>query len=118
MIDRHHLLHTRNHWTSTTESKALRNSYVFRIEREVHDDIHQYCPAVPLLGYHALKSVLSNVRPTGEPLHDIDELTSAIELSSKHYRAHPIERDLGGLAVQALRLQVPFFTPVDRTIII
>lgn len=118
MIDRHHILFTRNHWTSTKEAKELRNSYVYRIDREIHDDIHKYCPPVPLLGYYALTSVLRNVKPTGEPIRDIDELSSAIELSTKHHRVHPIERDLGELSIQALQLQSKFFTPVDRTIII
>lgn len=118
MIDRHHLLHTRQHWTATQEAKFLRNSYVYRTEREVHNDIHKYAPPVPLLGYYALTNVVRNVRPTGEPLRDIDELASAIELTTKHHKAHPIEAKLGELAVDAILLQRPFFVSVDRKIII
>lgn len=118
MIDRHHILHTRQHWTATKEAKSLRDSYVYRLDREVHNDIHKYAPPVPLLGYYALTSVLHNVRPNGEPLRDIDELSSAIELTTKHHKAHPIEVQLGELAVEAIRLQRQFFSPVDKTLII
>lgn len=118
MIDRHHVLNTKNHWSSIKEAKQLRDSYVYRIDREVHNDIHKYCPPVPLLGYYALRGVLRNINPTGEPLQDLDELCSAIDLTNKHPKAHPIERDLGALSIEAIRLQIPFFTPVDRTIII
>lgn len=118
MIDRHHILNTRNHWTATKESRILRNSYVYKLDRSIHEDIHQYCPPVPLLGYHALTSVLGNVRPNGDPVRDLDELSSAIELSTKHHKVHPIEKQLGDIAIQAIRLQVPFFSISEKNIII
>lgn len=117
MIDRHHVLFTRSHWTSTKEAKALRESFLFPLDREVHEELHRNCPPVPLLGYYALTSVLRNIEPVNKPKHDLEELMSAIELSTKHYKTHPIERQMGELAVEAVHLQLPFIIGDSSTII-
>lgn len=117
MIDRHHIFHTRQHWTATKEAKLLRDMYLYPLDRKVHEEIHRECPPVPLLGYYALSNVLSNVSPIKEPKHDLDEVMSAIELSTQHKRAHPLERELGLLSIEAIRLQLPFIVPSTKTII-
>lgn len=117
MIDRHHPLFTRNHWTATKEAKALRGMYLFPTEREVHQELHQVCPPVPLLGYYALSTILKEVNPIKEPQHDLDELTRAIETTTRHYKTHPIERELADLSIEALRLQLPFLINRNATII-
>lgn len=117
MIDRHHVLFTKNHWNATKESKALREMYLYPLDREVHEEIHRNCAPVPLLGYYALTSVLRNVHPVRKPQHDLNELVSAIDLSTRHYKTHPIERGLGELAIEAINNQLPFIIGNNSTII-
>lgn len=106
--DKHHILHSRRNWSVSKESRALRASYLYELDRETHEELHRVCPEVPLLGYYALSNVLNDVHPINEPSHDLDELTRAIERSTTHYRVHPIERELGYLAVEAIQLQKNF----------
>lgn len=108
MKDNHHLLNPRVEWTARPQSTRLREMYTFSLDRQVHEELHRNTPQVPLIGYYALVRTLRDVNPTKDPLHDIDDLTRAIEQSTKHYRTHPIERELGMLAVEAIQLQKPF----------
>lgn len=86
--------------------------HIYEMDREEHNELHKVCPEVPVLGYHALRNVLDNYYSTSRPESNFDNLLMGIEQASKHYRAHPIERELGLLAVEALELQKPFiFTP-------
>lgn len=109
MRDGHHILHNRQEWSLRPEASALREtpSLIPRIDREVHNEIHRVCPAVPLLGYHALLRTRSNFEPTGSTMKDIDNLQYAIEDAIQHPRSHPIERGLGDLALWAIDLQKP-----------
>lgn len=108
--DLHHILNTRAHWLSSNEAKQLRNekSLVPRIYRCIHNDLHAECPAVPLLGYHTLRRTLNEFYPQRETLPSIDNLLFAIDLAADHPKAHPIERQLASLAMQAIELQKPF----------
>ncbi len=110
MMSRHHILHERFAWTARGEAKRLRDtqSLIPRIDRELHDELHLACPHVPLLGSHALQAVNHIFEPTGNTMDDMDGLMSAIERASRHPRAHMIERDLAGLAIEAIDLQRPF----------
>ena len=108
MRDLHHLLHTKNHWTATKEAQALRSMYVYPLEREIHENLHRDVPPVPLLGYYALSSVLREVNPIKNPSYDLNELTGALERSSRHYKCHPIERELAELAIESIELQKPY----------
>lgn len=83
-------------------------SLIPTIDREVHEELHRECPPVPLLGAHALRGVLNRFTPTNDVLRDMDGLMSAIEQSTRDYRFHPIERELAGLAIEAIDLQRPY----------
>lgn len=111
--DAHHLIHHRREWESRPQSKYIRDlpALVPRIPREVHNEIHANVPPVPLLGYHALLRVASEMqdyRRNPNTLDTLDGLKSAIENAGKHPRAHDIERQLSGLAIAALELQEPY----------
>lgn len=107
MKDRHHILHHRKEWTLRADSELLREtkSLVPLIERDVHEEIHRVCPAVPLLGYHALARTVQLFKPSGKTMEDIERLQTAIERSTEHPKAHDIEKRMGDLAIWAIDLQ-------------
>lgn len=110
MIDRHHLLYERAQWNSSKYGKELRGtpSLIPHIDRELHDEIHRNCPPVPMLGNYALARTLTGFEPTTNTIQTIGRLQSALERATRPSRAHPLERDLAGLAIEALDLQIPF----------
>jgi hypothetical protein len=105
--DRHHLLNPAKEWSLRPDAKSLRGSQglVPLIDRELHEQIHRECPAVPLLGFYALQRTLREFQPHPSTLTSVDNLMFAIELSTKHPKAHQVEIDLAMLSVQALDLQ-------------
>lgn len=110
MMSKHHILHERASWSARPEFKQLRGtpSLIPRIDRDVHDALHAHCPAVPILGSHAMRRVNMLFEPTGDTFEDIDGLSRAFDKATKHPRAHQLERDLAGLAIETMRLQIPY----------
>ena len=108
-FDKHHVLHYAKEWRLRPEAKAIREhpSLVPTLPREVHNEIHKTCPPVPMLGYHALKRTVGLWTPRHDTMESLDNLMFAIEQSISDVRAHPIERQLGRLTVQAIDLQRP-----------
>lgn len=106
----HHLLFERWGWSAREEAQYLRTTptLIPRIDREVHNALHEACPPVPLLGAYTLRTVASLFEPKQTTLGSIDSLSVAIKEASKNKNAHYIERELCELAVRALRLQIPF----------
>lgn len=106
-INKHHLLHDRLSWSSRPESRKLRQtpSLVPELPRLVHEALHEDCPIVPLLGYHALQRVLATFEPVYSTIKTIDNLAQSIEEALTHHRTHPIERELGQLTIEAILLQ-------------
>lgn len=80
------------------------------MERELHQELHLFCPAVVNLGHHALEKTLSVFQPTGNTLVTMDRLMSSIEQSTRHYKVHPIERELASLAIEAIEMQRSYVT--------
>ena len=117
MIDRHHPIHTRAHWTSSRDAETLREKYLYPVDRQVHELLHRECAPVPLLGFHAVRHVLGSVYPRGNPQRDLDQLSLAIERAGKHPRAHPLEAKLGALAIEAIQAQIPYLIDNNITII-
>jgi hypothetical protein len=109
-LSNHHILHEAWAWNSNIRAKELRDtrSLIPRIPRDVHDELHEACPHVPILGSYALAATVKHFEPTGDTMRDMDGVMSAIERASRHPRAHMIERDLAGLAIEAIDLQRPY----------
>lgn len=107
---RHHVLHEAWTWTARPDAKHLRDTpaLIPRIPRDIHDELHENSPHVPILGSYALRSVAGLFHTSGDTLKDMDELMSCIERASRNPRAHMIERDLAGLAIEAIELQRPY----------
>lgn len=105
---RHHILNEKAFWTAHRSAMRLRtmHSLIPRIYRSVHDELHDNCPPVPVLGSYALFRTSTAFEPVGETFQDIDRLCKAIDKGTK--LSHPLERDMGGLAIESIRLQIPY----------
>ena len=108
----HHIVHTAKEWELRPEARRIRQTptLIVPIERSLHEEIHHNCPAVPLLGYHALLAVNSSFEEGNTALESMDNLMLAIEKAGNHPKAHLIEKKLAELAVWAIDLQRPFIT--------
>lgn len=108
--DRHHIVHNRLEWSSRPESSAIREtiSLIPRMDRAAHDELHRNCPPIPLLGFHALQRTLSDFHPTHDTFESMDALMKSMEYASHHPKAHPIEKQMALLAIQAVDLQRPY----------
>lgn len=110
-IDRDHAFWTEQHWTSTKEANTLRTmgSLIIRLERSTHEAKHRDTPAIPLLGYHVLKSTIALYEPGKTPLESISNVQLAIEHAANSPRAHDIEKHQAELAIWALDLGKPYW---------
>lgn len=109
--DAHHILHHRQEWRLRPDGLRLRENPVLIpvIPREVHNAIHANVPSVPLLGFHALRRVAREFEPVpGDTLTSMENLMDAMEVARRDPRAHPIEKDLAELAIEAVDLQRPY----------
>lgn len=113
-LSAHHLLFERTAWTSRNDAIALRttHSLIPRIDRDIHSELHDLCPPVPLLGSQALRMTLNEFEPEGNTFVDIDKLLVAIEASNNTRFAHDIDKQLSYLAIEALELQRNFLRGV------
>lgn len=110
-MDKHHIIHTRKHWSTSAEARSLRNEpmLIATLDRDIHEAIHRYCPPVPLLGDYALRQTVQLFEPNSNSVvGTVDNLLFAIEESSRHPRAHQVERELCKLAIYALETQKGF----------
>lgn len=107
MIDRHHVLFPRQEWTLRPEAKTLRNtaSLIPAIDREVHNEIHRQVPFVPVMGYYALRRVMSDFYPQRTTLATLDELLFSMEEASGNPKSHPIETAQIKLSMLALEAE-------------
>lgn len=110
-LDRDHVFWTEPHWTSSKTANRLRStpSLIINTPRPIHELRHAETPPVPLLGHHAIVSVLKRYYPGSTPIKSVDNLLNAIEASAEHPRVHEIERNLADLAVWAIELGKPYW---------
>lgn len=108
--DRHHILNPRLEWSLRPAARRLRGmpALIPRIDREAHEALHEHCPPVPLLGVYALMGTLERFEPTGYVPDDMDLLMQSIEKATRHRKVFALERDLAGLAIEAIELQRPY----------
>lgn len=116
--DSHHVLHNKQEWSLRPDAKALREhpSLLVRLDRSEHNEIHRECPAVPLLGYHALQRTLSFYEPGHNTIQSVDNLMKAMEHAANHPKAHIIEKHLAELAIWSIDLQKPFIAEATRNV--
>ena len=112
--DRHHLIYDRVSWTSRPEARQLRENkgLIVSIPRIEHEQNHRQTTAVPLLGYYALRRTLNIFERGDTAIETVENLMTAIETTSRHPKAHEIERDLSQLAIRAIELQRDFLLDI------
>lgn len=108
--DAHHIIHENREWSLRPEAKSIREtpSLIVKIDREEHNELHRTCPAIPLLGYHALIRTRKTFEVGDNPIQSMENLMRSIEEASNHPRAHEVEKHLAELAIWAIDLQRPF----------
>ena len=106
MIDKHHILFPRQEWTLRPEAKALRNtqSLIPAIDREDHNEIHSQVPFVPVMGYYALRRVMSDFYPQRTTLGTLDELMFSMDNAQKLSK-HPLEKSQIELSKRAIEME-------------
>ena len=109
-LDRHHILFDRMSWNNRPEARSLRAypMLIPKIYRRSHEDLHANTPVVPVLGYHALQRIIKGFECGSDTMSSIDNLLFAMEEANRHPKAHPLERSLSHIAMQAIELQRPF----------
>lgn len=110
MRDGHHVLHHRQEWRLRDDAKYIRehHSLVPVIHRDVHEALHRACPAVPALGYYALKRTRYLWVPDDDTMTSLDNLQFAMQEAGLHPAVHPLERQFLYLVIHAIDLQKPF----------
>ena len=108
--DRHHILFDRVSYSSRPELHALRETpqLIPRIDRRVHEHIHDTLHVVPLLPHAIARNVLRNFEPRTDHLSSIDALIRTIDCASRCPHADYMERTISGLVIEALEIQRPF----------
>jgi hypothetical protein len=104
---RHHLLFPRAEWDLRPEGRKIRQtrSMIPTMRRDDHDYLHSVVPIVPALGHHTLNALPGLWTPQNNTYTDLDSLCVAIDRASAPHRVHQLERDLAGLAIEALLLE-------------
>lgn len=109
-LNKHHIVHNRQEWSLRKPGLWLREqpSLIATIETDLHKEIHDNCPPIPLLGHYALMRTAHLFVPGHNTTESIDNLCFAIEGAGEHKKASPFERKLGDLAIEALQYQKPY----------
>lgn len=106
----HHILHHRALHETHKESRSLRRALgmIALIDHDSHDELHRACPGVPPLDIFTAQRVSKLFTPHPDPLKAIDRFSQSVETAMLHPRSHQIERQMAGLTIEAVRLQIPF----------
>lgn len=103
----HHILFERTMWESRADATKLRQNHTLipTLEIPLHDELHDNCPVVPLLGSRALLAIRNDFRPGRNTMESIDRLLMAIERSTKLPNLHQIEKQMAQLAIMAIEAE-------------
>jgi len=75
---------------------------------QVNDGVHEAVPTVPLIDPHIAYRTARDYVPSTTYIGSIYNLMETIEKASMHYRVTDLQAQLADLAVEGLRLQIPF----------
>lgn len=107
----HHIVSSRRLYNVYREGVALREHPSLRLKEmpwPEHTELHENTPLVPFMGYYALCRTVRDYEPGDGLLQSMENLMRSIEGATRHPKAHPLEKDLAMLAVQAVDLQRPY----------
>jgi hypothetical protein len=78
---------------------------------DVHDDLHKNTPGVPVIDIYMarrVKSIMIREGIPNDPFAAIDNYCYAIEQASLSPKTYELERTVGEMAIEAVRLQIPY----------
>jgi len=108
----HHIVHHGKQYESGHDTKWIRRmgGLIVPMVVEVHKDLHDNCPGIPLIDIFMARRVRSIMAkgPTRNPLEAIDTFSYAVEQAMEHPRTYDSERLVGEAAIMAIRMQIPF----------
>lgn len=107
----HHIVHHRKAHEATDDNKWIRRrgGLIVPLVVEVHKDLHDHCPGVPVLDIYMARRVkgIMSRHDISEPLVALDTYCMAVEMAMDSARYEP-ERLIGEAAIMAIRMQIPF----------
>ena len=107
----HHVLFNRNTWRGSQTSKEIRENYWLKVPLDslAHTALHKAVSVVPLPDRHTIQRVSFSFAPVeGDYIATMHSLIDNIGRASLHPKTQPLERDLAGLAIRAIEMQIPF----------
>jgi len=108
---RHHILHCKKEWRLRPAGNRLRQTHelVPELDTDTHVALHAATSQVPLLAFHSLERVVARFEPVrGDTMATIDGLCFNIAEAVNNPNCRRIEQQMGILAIEAIREQVPF----------
>lgn len=107
----HHIVHHRRLHEANDDNKWIRRrgGLIVPMVLEVHKDLHDNCPGVPVLDIYMARRVKGIMmrHDISEPLVALDTYCMAVETAMETARHEP-ERLIGEAAIMAIRMQIPF----------
>lgn len=109
-MERHHVLYDRAAWESHPERLRLRGqqSLIIPMDEGIESQLHIAVPTVPLLDIYTAQHTRNIYVPGKTYTGSVNSLMSAIDKALRHPRTSELQRDLGGLTIMALEMQLPF----------
>lgn len=109
-VRNHHALFQRTAWDSSLPTKKLRQhpSLITPMELDFEVALHEAVSTVPLPDPYTALKAYREFQPGSTYIGSIMNLMTAIDVAVRHPRCSRLEKDLGGLTIYALQLQIPF----------
>jgi hypothetical protein len=109
-LTNHHILSERCAWEARPESKRLRRhgGLIVRMAQEPHTALHEACTAVPIPNVYMLRGIARAYVMGREPLESLDNFCFAVEEAAQHPKAIDIDKRLGDIMIDSIRMQIPF----------
>ena len=107
----HHVLFYDREWSVAPDSASVRQTpeLIPPLYRDPHDELHANVPYVPTLGRHLMALVNRDLLVVrGDYIRSIESLMFEIEEKARDRRVSIIEREVAGVAIHAIGLQIPF----------
>jgi len=106
----HHLLTERCAWEARPESKRLRRQggLIVKMAQEPHTALHNACTAVPIPNVYMLRGIARAYERQPRVLDSLDNFCFAVEEAAQHPKAIDIDKRLGDIMIDSIRMQIPF----------
>lgn len=106
----HHTLFQRTSWDSSQPTRRLRRnpSLIVPMEKTSETLLHEAISVVPLPDPHTALRTFNTFQPSPTYVGSIMNLITCLDEAIRHPRCSRLEKDLGGLTIYALELQLPY----------